>query len=342
MISLGIIGTGGIARAHAPGWLAHAQAIYLYSLQGAEEFARELEQMQERNPGLTGGRHVPIQVCSQLPEMLESVEAVDICTPTDTHAELARQALEAGLDVLCEKPLARTLDQAEEIASLAHSCHRTLYPAHVVRFFPAYVQAKKAVERGEIGQLAVCRFRRAGSYPSWSSWFADEERSGGLVMDLAIHDLDQALWIAGPVDTVYATLAHAQGEGDLPIEMLDCTLTHSSGTVSQVQAIWGPPGMRFTTEFSLAGTTGKLSYASAHDLPISTNGGSDGATTIPSSSSPSPYTAEIEDFLATRAHHDHEPVVSAIDGIAAIRLAQAVARSIQTNSPVTCHNLEVA
>lgn len=342
MASLGFIGTGGIARAHAPGWLTHAQAIYLYSLQGAEDFAQELEQMQERDPALTGGRHVPVTVCSQLPELLERVDAVDICTPTDTHADLARQALEAGRDVLCEKPLARTLDQAEQIASLARSCERTLYPAHVVRFFPAYVQAKKAVDRGETGELAVYRFRRAGSYPSWSSWFADEERSGGLVMDLAIHDLDQALWIAGPVDTVHATLSRAQGQGDLPVEMLDCTLTHVSGAIGQVQAIWGPPGMRFTTEFSLAGTRGTLSYSSADDLPIATNGGHDGTTTIPSASGPSPYTGEIEDFLATRAHHDHLPVVRAEDGVAAIRLAQAVTRSVQTHSPVTCQDQEVA
>lgn len=341
MVSVGIIGTGGISRAHAPGWVAHARRIALFSLEGAERLRTEIDEMAGRRRAQ--GLEAPsVHVCGSLDELLGSVDVADVCTPTDTHAQIATRALQADLDVLCEKPLARTLDQAQALADLARERGRLLYPAHVVRFFPAYRRAREAVARGDIGELAVCRFRRAGSYPSWSSWFADEARSGGLVMDLQIHDLDQAVWIAGPVRSVYATLSRAQGEGDLPIEMVDCTLTHTGGAISQVQAVWGPPGMEFCTELHLSGSLGLLSYSSLDDRPIATNGGVRGQTTVPVTGGPSPYTAQIEDFLAVRADRARSAQVSAADGVAAIRLARAVRQSLERGCSITLTESEVA
>lgn len=341
MVAVGIIGTGGIARAHAPGWLSYASSISLFSLEGAESFAHHLQERQHRRPH-DGHPPIPVNICETLGDVLASVDVVDICTPTDTHASLVRTALDADCDVLCEKPLARTCEDALIITELAHQRGRILYPAHVVRFFPAYRQARTAIHHGSIGELAICRFRRAGSYPSWSSWFSDEVRSGGLAMDLAIHDLDQALWIAGPVDCVYATLSHTEGGSSFPIEMLDCTLTHHNGALSQVQAIWGPEGMRFCTEFSLSGTEGALTYSSLNDAPITTNGGESGTTIIPSVSGPSPYTGEIEDFLLARKNPAHCPVVQASDGVNAIVLAQAVKQSIDEHRPINREEWEVA
>src|SRR5699024_11805186 len=80
---------------------------------------------------------------------------------------------------------------------------RTLFPAHVVRFFPQYAAAERAIATGAVGRLAVLRFERTGSLPD-RAWYADDELSGGIVLGQMIHDIDQALWLAGPVERVHA------------------------------------------------------------------------------------------------------------------------------------------
>lgn len=341
MTHVGIIGAGGISHAHAPGWLARASRITICSLAGAEDLAEEITRLASQRP-VPGTPAPVVDICPELEQVLDTVDVVDVCTPTDTHAAITQAALEHGRHVLCEKPLTRHSAQAQPLIDLASARGLVLYPAHVVRFFPAYVQARRAVQDGTVGALAVARYRRLGSFPSWSDWFGDESRSGGLVMDLLIHDLDQAVWTAGPVTEVFASLARRETAGHLPVELVDAVLTHASGAISQVQAVWGPPGMEFTTELHLAGTAGTLHYASREDTAIRTNGGPTGPSIVPQTAGRSPYVLEIEDFLATVANPAHAPVVTAADGLAAVRLAEAVTDSALTGRPVRLSDGEPA
>src|SRR5699024_8983003 len=111
---------------------------------------------------------------------------------------------------VCEKPLTLTGEDARAVVDHAERAGRLLLPAHVVRFFPQYAAAQRAVAGDAIGTPAVLRFERTGSSPT-QPWFADESRSGGIVMDQMIHDIDQAIWLAGPVETVYARQSVASG-----------------------------------------------------------------------------------------------------------------------------------
>src|SRR5690606_34370092 len=153
---VGIIGTGGISRAHAPGWAELGVELHCYSLEGAEDFA-----------ALTGAR-----VHGTLAELLDAVDVVDVCAPTPAHPELVRAALEAGRDVICEKPPALTPEEAQELVAHAERVGRKLFPAHVVRYFPQYAAAKRAIDTGAVGTLAVLRFERTGSLPD-RDWYAD-------------------------------------------------------------------------------------------------------------------------------------------------------------------------
>src|SRR5690625_6822175 len=92
--------------------------------------------------------------------------------------------------------MALSTEDAQELATRAERAGRLLLPAHVVRCFPQYATAKAAIDRGAIGQIAVLRFERTGSFPT-QPWFGDESQSGGIVMDQMIHDMDQAVWMAG-------------------------------------------------------------------------------------------------------------------------------------------------
>src|SRR5699024_2598059 len=182
-LRVGIVGTGGISRAHLPGWTELGAELHCFSFSGAEQFAAE--------SGATAH--------GTLEELLAAVDVVDVCVPTPAHPEIVRAALDADKDVMCEKPLALDPAEARDLAAHAERTGRTVFPAHVVRFFPQYAAAERAIATGAVGRLAVLRFERTGSLPD-RAWYADDELSGGIVMDQMIHDIDQALWLAGPVE----------------------------------------------------------------------------------------------------------------------------------------------
>ena len=172
---------------------------------------------------------------------------------------MARAAFAEGKAVICEKPLARTHDDALALAGAARAAGAPLYVAHVVRYFPAYAELRRAVESGRLGELAVLRFSRSSAYPAGAEWYGAEELSGGIILDQMIHDLDQARWLAGEVESVFAQ-ATRRSQGD-PVHAAHVLLRHASGAISSCAGVWGPHHLEFTTGFSVAGSRGRLEYA---------------------------------------------------------------------------------
>lgn len=248
-LHIGLLGAGGIARAHLPGWLELGARVSVYTVDGsAQKLAAEFE-------GRTGRKGHAVTAVPSLDALLDDCTAVDICTPTPTHKELALAAVAAGRHVVCEKPLALTARDAEEIATAAEAAGVHLHPAHVVRYFPAYAAMQQAVKRGELGDLAALRFTRGGARPQWAPWFGDPAKSGGVIMDLMVHDIDIARWIAGDVVRVHAQtrgVEHATG-ADAEVVSATAVLTHASGAVSHITGLWGLPDQRFRTTFRIAG-----------------------------------------------------------------------------------------
>ena len=318
----GIVGTGGISRAHLPGWTELGAELHCFSLTGAEEFAAE-----------SGAR-----VHGTLEELLAAVDVVDVCTPTPEHPAVVRAALDAGKDVVCEKPLALTAEEVRDLAEHAERVGRRLFPAHVVRFFPQYAAAKRAIDTGAVGELAVLRFERTGSLPD-RSWYADEELSGGIVMDQMIHDIDQALWMAGPVSTVYAQQSIASS--DSAVRTAHVVLTHRSGAISHCRGFWGPVGTTFRYTFDLSGDGGQLQYDSAGDPGIvfdavASGRQSSGDGFLPDVSTlRDPYAAEIVEFAA--ALRAGAPTrVDAADGVLAVKVSRAALESLRTGRSIAC------
>ncbi|MCP5100572.1 MAG: Gfo/Idh/MocA family oxidoreductase, partial [Chloroflexi bacterium] len=126
------------------------------------------------------------QLYANFDAMLADVDVVDICTPTPLHHSMVLQAAAAGKDVVCEKPLARSVAQAEEMIAACETAGVKLLVAHVVRFFPEYALAKRAVDAGKIGATAVMRFSRCSFQPQkvTDNWFLDQKQSGGMMLDL--------------------------------------------------------------------------------------------------------------------------------------------------------------
>jgi predicted dehydrogenase len=168
----------------------------------------------------------------------ESIDVVDICLPTDLHHDFVLKAARAGKNVFCEKPMARTAEQAEEMARVCSENGVRLMIGHCIRFWPEYGLLKQIVDDGRLGRLLSINLTRFGEFPTWSSenWLADEERSGGGVLDMHIHDTDYAHYILGEPDEMVSfgtidargpsfvfttmrfgdTIAHVEGGWDLP------------------------------------------------------------------------------------------------------------------------------
>lgn len=311
-LRIGLIGAGGIAREHLPAWRSLGVEVSVFSHAGASALVAEF-----------GGTAV-----ATLSELLGGVDVVDIVTPTPSHGRFALAALDARLPVVCEKPLARTAAEAERVIEAFDAADLPLYPGHVVRYFSEYAAAQAAIADGAIGEIAVQRFTRTGSAPA-AAWFHDDAQSGGIVLDQCLHDLDFARWTAGEVATVYAQESAAAG-----VRSVQVLLTHRSGALSTVCGTWARPDTRFRTTFDIAGTGGVLTHDSAEHPLLQTDFGDQsvadvGRGLLPAMASESPFRAELGEFLIA-LRGGPPPRVSARDGLAAIRIAEAAQRSLVT------------
>lgn len=153
---IGLVGAGGISVAHLPGLLRLGDVV-VHSHDGTHELAAAFA-----DTALAQGS--TITVADSLDDLLAAVDVVDVVVPTHAHAEVVRAAIAAGKDVVCEKPLARTDADAADLAARAADAGVQLFPAQVVRWFPAYARLHEAATTGLLGDLACCGSR--GPAPS--------------------------------------------------------------------------------------------------------------------------------------------------------------------------------
>ncbi len=325
-LAVGLIGAGGIARAHLPAWLELGAEVTVFTPDdsGADLAALHAEQ--------------GVRVARSLEELLAGSEAVDVCTPTHTHPEVAIAALRAGVHVACEKPLALRVEDVEEMIDEAERAGVLLFPAHVVRYFPEYAAMAEAVAGGAVGEPAVLRFTRTGSYPVWSPWFADPTLSGGLLVDQMIHDFDFARLLAGEVVRVHA---HVRGHQQAPapagcVAAATAVLTHASGAISHVHGVWGLPDSQFRTTFRIAGRGGVLQHDSSRTkaFRVISQGEAAPGEGIPATNlTESPFLTELREFAAA-VRGGPPPRVTARDGLEAVRIALAAAESDRSGRAV--------
>lgn len=320
---IGIIGFGGIAGAHLPGW---------------QRIRRETDDLEihvydvvpDRNAA--AAQHDDVTVHETVESLIDAVDAVDICTPSDTHGDLIRQAARAGRHVICEKPIAMTVSDAIDAVRSCRDAGVQLHVGHVVRFFGEYAAAHAALVAGDIGDPAVLHYRRAGGQPRHNEWMQDEKRSGGLPLDLMIHDLDQARWTAGEVVRVYAQSAK-QGRGDVTLHTY-AILTHASGAISHVTSSWGL-NHGFETSFEVAGSEGQVAFDSSDVSMLRTDkdGLLDSAGLLPVMMGDSPFYFELREFFGS-LQGGPPPRVGPGDAVQALAIALAVRESIAAGGPV--------
>ncbi len=195
------------------------------------------------------------------------VDAVEICTPHHLHSEAVIAAARAGKHILCQKPLAKTLDECDAMIAAAQEAGVTLFYGEMNRTLPAAVLARQAVEEGRIGQLigvqATAAHWQGGRYLS-TAWRYDPQISGGgQLLDGGIHAVDLMLHIGGPIRSVtgFATRFRPElGGEDTAVVNVQFEAGHL-GTLFSSQAA----GIGFPQAgFAAFGTEGVLTLGGPH------------------------------------------------------------------------------
>lgn len=191
ILKVAIIGCGGIANGkHLPSLAKQPQVQMTAFCDIVEERAAKAAQ----EYGAEGAK-----VYTDYRKLLEEtdVDVVHVCTPNDSHAEITVASLESGRHVMCEKPMAKTAEQARQMLDAAKRTGKKLSIAYQNRFRDDSLFLKQVCEDGELGDIyfgkALALRRRA--VPTWGVFLDEEKQGGGPLIDIGTHALDLTLWL---------------------------------------------------------------------------------------------------------------------------------------------------
>jgi scyllo-inositol 2-dehydrogenase (NAD+) len=266
-----------------------------------------------------------------------SVDAVVIVTPTNTHREIVVAAAAAGKPIFCEKPPSISLDDAIAMQKAVEQSGVFFQLGFMRRFDSGYAAAKERLAEGAIGDAVVFKSTSRDPYPP-SIAYADPRNSGGLIIDMGIHDFDLARWFMGEVATVQAVggvLAYPELGAVGDIDNAIVSLVFESGRLGVVDLTRnGIYGYDISTE--LLGTKGTLRIGYLRETPLlmMTEAGV-AHDTVPyfMERFRDAYTAQLENF-ARNVLEGREPPVVLDDGVEALRIAVAATRARETGQAV--------
>lgn len=197
-VRIGVVGFGFMGRTHARAYQAAARDGYACKLIAiADHSLSSFEEVDTSSGNLEVGEHLldfdDVALCKESSTLIHDpdIDLVSICTHTDTHVDLAIEALRAGKHVLVEKPISIAPEQVQRLADEAMKHDRVCMPAMCMRYWPAWVKLHELIRSEAHGRVRSAEFHRLGSRPGWAEeFYADEARSGGALYDLHIHDTD--------------------------------------------------------------------------------------------------------------------------------------------------------
>jgi myo-inositol 2-dehydrogenase/D-chiro-inositol 1-dehydrogenase/scyllo-inositol 2-dehydrogenase (NAD+) len=261
----------------------------------------------------------------------EKPDCVLVVTPTFTHSEIAVAAAEAGAHIFCEKPMAISLEECDRMLEATRRNGVKLMLGFVRRFQPSYQEMKRRVDAGLIGPVRLVQSLRMGGRPpvGVGSWRLERRKVGGL-HSAYIHEMDQLLWLAGPVRSVRAvTNAGTFPDTDVEDSIWMC-LEFGSGAVgalgsSQVYGVG-------SYELGVGGTRGSMKISSGTTaFQYRPHGGPSEIVELPAADA---FTAEIHHFFEA-VRRDETPAITGEDGRRSLEVVLAAFRSAATGETVT-------
>lgn len=176
---------------------------------------------------------------------IDEVEMVNLCLPNDLHAEVCIAAAQAGKHVVCEKPLCRTLDQADAMIAACKKARVLLLYAEELCFAPKYVRAKTLVDEGALARAFLVKQSEEHFGPH-EPWFWDVNRSGGgVLLDMGCHSIEYARWVFGKpaIKSVFASLGtYVHGDKTHGEDHSLCIVEYEGGCTGLAENSWAKQG----------------------------------------------------------------------------------------------------
>lgn len=337
MVRFGLFGAGSIAiYRHAPEIASHpnAKVVAIY-----DPIRSRAESLAEKYGG---------KVLASEKALLSSkeVDAVVVATPNAHHARLTIAALKAGKHVLCEKPMATSLEDARAMIATAKETGRKLMIGHNQRLMPPHVKAKKLLQEGVIGDVLTFRTSFGHGGPEmWSqdkgphTWFfKKEEAFVGTMGDLGVHKADLIRWLLGSevaeVGAFVDTLAKRDDKGKL-ITVDDnavCILRMANGAMGQLTASWTYSAAEDNVTV-LYGTKGQMVLGANPDFPVEVmlrNGEAAQYRVGGVSTNEAQLPSGIPDAFIDAILDDTEPEIGGEEGLKALAIVLACLESART------------
>ena len=335
MLNVGVIGLGRLGTVYARD-LAHlvpnARLTAVADEQGqlAEKFAKE------NNILKWYASHQDLIADKE-------IDAVAVITPTHTHRDIVIEAAEHGKAIFCEKPITISLEKSREMVQVLERTGAFFQMGFQRRFDRGYVEARKKIEAGDIGTPVVLKSTSRDPFAPPME-FCDPAASGGLILDMGIHDFDVARMLMGEIESVYsiggALVYHEMKDiGDIDNAII--TLNFENGTLGVVDvsrnAVYG-----YDIRAEVLGSKGTLQIGYLKETPLNVLT-KEGVThdVVPHFMErfAEAYLTQIINFV-DNVLQDKGPAITAADGIAALTVGIAATRSFAENRPISLKDFE--
>jgi predicted dehydrogenase len=337
MLRVGIVGFGFMGQTHYKCWK---------KVEGAEVVAicdvnPNIEEDTKRAVGNIGDGQEAVdfsslQVYTDFEKMLanEKLDAVSITLPTYLHPDCSIKALSAGVNVMCEKPMALSSKECERMITEAKRSGKVLQIGHCVRFWPEYAKAKEIIDSGEYGRVIAGMFQRLGAAPTWSidNWFLDEKRSGGMALDLHIHDTDFVQYLFGMPRAVCSFGAKGPGGGLVHIVT---QYLYDNDTVVTAEGGWAMmPAFGFEMSFNIVLEKATLVYDLTRE-PAFRVCPAEGEAFTPEVEKGDGWFLQIAHFAKVVSGEKVEPVTTLAESMNSVKIVEAEKESASKGQEVS-------
>jgi len=337
MLRIGIAGLGFMGRMHYKCYkaLENARVVAVCDLNPniEEDTKRAIGNIGEAEEAIDFNS---LQLYTDYEKMLKEakLDAVSITLPTYLHADFSIKALQAGLNVLCEKPMALNVQDCERMIAQANRSGKVLQIGHCVRFWPEYAKAKEIIDSGKYGKVIAATFQRLGAAPAWSAdnWFMNEERSGGVALDLHIHDTDFVQYIFG-LPRAVSSLG-AKGPGGELLHIATQYLYDDDKAVI-AEGSWAmTPSFGFEMSFNIALETATIVYDLTRQ-PSFKICPAEGQSITAEVDKSDGWFVEIAHFVKTISGQKVEPITTLEQSLNSVKIVEAEKESIRKRQKVS-------
>ncbi len=277
-----------------------------------------------------------VELYSDFDKMLAeaNLDILSITLPTYMHTDHTVKALEAGINVLCEKPMAMTVEECQAMVAASQTGGKKLQIGHCIRFWPEYAKTKQIIDSGQYGKVLAATFQRLSLTPTWSwdNWLMDPAKSGSAALDLHIHDSDYVQYVFGMPKAVFSRAAGG------PAKEFDHIVTqyvYDDGPVVTAEGGWAmTPGFGFEMSFNVMLEKATLVYDCTRDpafkvCPL------DGEAFTPEVASGDGYSNEIAHFVKAVSGQSVPEIITPAQSIDSLKLILAEKDSVRSGQVVT-------